>query len=197
MRSRPAVFVALALSLAACSKQRNHEERRLPDGSTLLECELSLRGCLAEAERLCRDESFTVLGANHVVRHYGADAGESKVVLTSSSARVRCLSRGAEPPSLTPEERPRDAACQVEHLGRRVHPHKAPVRLRLGERLELEAPTGADDQDVGGLRRMFRQQKHRHAMKVGETGHLSRSVIGVAGDRRGIGEGLHWVHGCA
>jgi hypothetical protein len=63
------------------------------------------------------------------------------------------------------------------------------VRLRLGERLELEAPTGADDQDVSGLRRMFRQQKHRHAMKVGETGHLSRSVIGVVGDRRRIGEG--------
>lgn len=104
MRSRPAVFVALVLSLAACAKQRNHEERKLPDGTTLLECDLALRSCLAEAERLCRDESFTVLGANHVVQHYGADTGESKVVLTSSSARIRCLSRGAEPPSLTPEQ---------------------------------------------------------------------------------------------
>jgi hypothetical protein len=105
MRPRPAVFVVLVLSLAACSKQRNHEERRLPDGTTLLECNVALRSCLAEAERLCRNESFAVLGANNVVRHYGADAGDSKVVLLESSARIRCLSRGAEPPSLAPEER--------------------------------------------------------------------------------------------
>jgi hypothetical protein len=104
MRHRPAVFVALVLSLAACSKQKNHEERRLPDGTTLLECNVALRSCLAEAERVCRNESFAVLGANNVVRHYGADAGDSKVVLIESSARIRCLSRGAEPPSLTPAE---------------------------------------------------------------------------------------------
>jgi hypothetical protein len=95
--------VALALSLAACSKQRNHEERRLPDGSVLLECNVALRSCLTEAERVCRDQSYAVLGANNVVRTYGAESGESKVVLLSSSARIRCLSRGAEPLRLTPE----------------------------------------------------------------------------------------------
>lgn len=96
-------FAALAvvLSLSACAKQSHQKEQRLPDGSVLLECELSLRTCLAQAERLCRDESYTVLAANHVVRHYGADTGDSKVVLQSSSARVRCLSRGAEPPNVT------------------------------------------------------------------------------------------------
>lgn len=110
MRSRLAVFVALALSLGACSKQHNHDQRRLPDGTTLIECNVALRSCLAEAERVCRDESYTVLGANNVVRHYGADAGESKVVLVESSARIRCLSRGAEPASLTPSEMARTTA---------------------------------------------------------------------------------------
>jgi len=106
MTARSAVpFVALALSLVACAKPSNHAEQRLPDGTTVLECELSLRTCLAEAERVCRGESYTVLAANHVVRHYGADTGDSKVVLQSSSARVRCLSRGAEPPSVTEDRR--------------------------------------------------------------------------------------------
>lgn len=107
MSSRP-VLVLLALSLAACSKQPHPGQQRLPDGTTLIECDVPLRSCLVEAERLCRDESYTVLGANHVVRHYGAEGGDSQVVLSSSSVRVRCLARGAEPPSLTP-----DAAARV------------------------------------------------------------------------------------
>ncbi len=109
MSPRPAVLVLLALSLAACSKQPDPGQQRLPDGTTLIECDVSLRNCLVEAERLCRDESYTVLGANHVVRHYGAEGGDSQVVLSSSSVRVRCLSRGAEPPSLTPDAAARAA----------------------------------------------------------------------------------------
>lgn len=127
MRARHSVpFAALALSLVACTKQSNHEAQRLPDGSVVLECNLSLRTCLAEAERLCREESYTVLAANHVVRHYGADTGDSKVVLRSSSARVRCLSRGAEPPSVTED--------------RHLKPAKAPATSTAQPRRVTSAP---------------------------------------------------------
>jgi hypothetical protein len=102
MRSQHSVaLLALGLSLSACAKTSAYTEKRLPDGATLFECQLALKGCLDAAERACRGESYTVLGAHNLVKHYGADTGDSKVVLHSSSAVIRCLRHGEEPADLS------------------------------------------------------------------------------------------------
>lgn len=99
-RSRPSAYlfglVLLALT-AACSSATGRPVR-LGEGSYSLSCKGPLTNCLKHAERLCKDEGYTVSEARDVQERAGSASGQSQVVIQKSDATIHCGAQAARPP---------------------------------------------------------------------------------------------------
>jgi hypothetical protein len=83
----------------------------MADGGYSLSCKGSLRECLHNAERICRDQGYTVREARDTRERLGGETGQSQVVIEKSDAIIYCgdtaphaeprLQRETEPGSST------------------------------------------------------------------------------------------------
>jgi hypothetical protein len=104
------LLLPLAMALPACSSTPGAPVKQ-PDGSYALFCKGPLSACLRHAERLCKDEGYTVAEARDVRELLGHESGQSQVMIEKSDATIYCgahtsrapirLTREAEPPSET------------------------------------------------------------------------------------------------
>lgn len=89
-------LVLFALT-AACSSGTGRPIR-LGDGSYSLSCKGPLTNCLKHAERLCKDEGYTVSEGRDVQDRAGSASGQSQVVIQKSDATIHCGKQAARPP---------------------------------------------------------------------------------------------------
>lgn len=97
--SRPLhlLWLALLALTAACSSATGRPVR-LGDGSYSLSCKGPLTNCLKHAERLCKDEGYSVSEARDVQDRAGSASGQSQVVIQKSDATIHCGTQAARPP---------------------------------------------------------------------------------------------------
>ena len=70
---------------------------RQPDGSYSVSCKGPLSDCLRHAERVCRDQGYTVAEGRDVREFVGHESGQSHVLIQSSAATVYCGSHAPRP----------------------------------------------------------------------------------------------------
>jgi hypothetical protein len=75
---------------------------------------------------------------------------------------------------------------QLQHLGRRVHPHKLPLGLAVGKLLQLQAAACTEYQYLAGGWDAFAQQQGGHALQGLETRYQPHRAFGVAGNSVGV-----------
>lgn len=85
------------LCAAACSGGSGRPSR-LSDGGYALSCKGPLSDCLRHAERLCKDEGYTVAEARDVRERLGGDTGQSQVVIQKSDATIYCGDHASKEP---------------------------------------------------------------------------------------------------
>jgi hypothetical protein len=91
MKSLPGrALFALLLPVLACSGGGSGRPARLADGGYSLSCKGPLSDCLRHAERLCKDQGYTVQEARDVLDKFGPDNGQSQVVVEKSDATIHC-----------------------------------------------------------------------------------------------------------
>jgi hypothetical protein len=105
------LFLALPV---ACSHGSGGPVRQA-DGGYELSCKGPLSDCLRHAERLCRDDGYTVTEARDVRDLLGHESGQSQVMIEKSGATIYCGS----------------------------HPTRAPIELKRETPLEPAAPSPA------------------------------------------------------
>lgn len=90
---KPATWLAsstlVALTLG-CSNGATGRPARLADGGYSLSCRGPLSECLRHAERLCRDQGYTVRDARDIQERLGAETGQSQVIVEKSEATIDC-----------------------------------------------------------------------------------------------------------
>jgi len=107
----PRRFLVLTLLLAAACSHGGGGPVRQPDGGYALFCKGPLSDCLRHAERVCKDEGYTVDEARDVRELLGHASGQSQVLIEKSEATIYCgthaprasirLTRPTEPPTET------------------------------------------------------------------------------------------------
>ena len=117
LRLLPCLTLCLACSGASKGPARE------ADGSYHLSCRGPLTDCLQRAERLCKDEGYSVASARDVQELLGHESGESQVAIRKSEAVIYCGAKvpAAERPMIelkretpiaaTPEPSPAPAAA--------------------------------------------------------------------------------------
>jgi hypothetical protein len=112
--ARPAhhPWLVLFALTAACSSGTGRPVR-LGDGSYSLSCKGPLTNCLKHAERLCKDDGYTVSEARDVQERAGHASGQSQVVIQKSDATIHCGTQAPRPPIelKRPEPEPAPAAA--------------------------------------------------------------------------------------
>lgn len=109
---RPHCLLLLLLT-AACSHGTGRPAR-LADGGYSLSCKGPLTDCLKHAERLCKDEGYTVSEARDVQELAGHESGQSQVMLQKSDATIHCGTQAPRPPiELKRPPQPEPAAAPV------------------------------------------------------------------------------------
>jgi hypothetical protein len=103
---RPLSMLALLLSVA-CSAATGRPVRHA-DGGYSLSCKGPLSDCLHHAERLCKDDGYSVVEAHDVRERLGHQSGQSTILIQKSDATIYCgkhaprapieLKRAPEPP---------------------------------------------------------------------------------------------------
>jgi hypothetical protein len=87
---------------------------RQADGGYSLSCKGPLSDCLRHAERLCRDEGYTVTEGRDVRDLAGHESGQSQVLIEKSNATIYCGSHAPRPPiELKRESAPEPAPAVV------------------------------------------------------------------------------------
>ena len=69
----------------------------MSDGGYSLSCKGPLSDCLHHAERLCRDEGYTVREARSVRERLGGETGQSQVIIEKSDATIYCGNSAPHP----------------------------------------------------------------------------------------------------
>jgi len=82
-------FWMLALLSVACSHGTGRPVRQ-GDGGYSLSCKGPLSDCLHHAERLCKDDGYTVADARDVREFVGHESGQSHVLIQKSDATIYC-----------------------------------------------------------------------------------------------------------
>ncbi len=85
------------LALAACTRGTGRPVRQA-DGGYSLSCKGPLTDCLRHAERLCRNDGYTVAEARDVRDRMGHESGQSQVLLQTSDATIYCGTQAPRPP---------------------------------------------------------------------------------------------------
>lgn len=94
----PRVAAAALLAIACGGGVAGTVRTQRLDASTFeLECQGPLANCLVEADTLCRGAPYTVLTAQDRRDLYGPSDGPSQVEVRSSTATLRCETRGRVP----------------------------------------------------------------------------------------------------
>ncbi len=88
----------LALLVTACSAGGG-QPARLSDGGYRLSCRGPLSDCLRGADKLCREQGYTVTDARDQRELLGHEQGQSQVEVRKSQATIYC---GKSPPPATP-----------------------------------------------------------------------------------------------
>jgi hypothetical protein len=76
--------------VVSCSSGGTGRPARLADGGYSLSCKGPLTDCLRHAERLCKDQGYTVQEARDVLDKFGPENGQSQVVVEKSDATIHC-----------------------------------------------------------------------------------------------------------
>lgn len=90
----PLCLAALAIG---CSRGSGAPVRQA-DGGYSLSCKGPLSDCLRHAERLCRDDGYTVTEGRDVRDLAGHESGQSQVLIEKSNATIYCGSHATRPP---------------------------------------------------------------------------------------------------
>jgi hypothetical protein len=95
-RVLPALLVGLVglVALAGCSRGAEAPAQQ-PDGGYRLSCVGPLTECLERAEKLCKDEGYSVMGQD-THEMLGHEQGQSQVEVRKSEATVYCGKPKAE-----------------------------------------------------------------------------------------------------
>jgi hypothetical protein len=91
------MLTVLSMGVAIGCAHGTGSPSRLSDGGYALSCKGPLSDCLHHAERLCRDEGYTVAEARDVRELYGHESGQSQVLVETSNATVYCGSHTTRP----------------------------------------------------------------------------------------------------
>lgn len=86
----------LALPLG-CSRGSGTPVRQA-DGGYSLSCKGPLSDCLRHAERLCRDDGYTVTEGRNLRDLVGHESGQSRILIEKSNATIYCGSHTTKPP---------------------------------------------------------------------------------------------------
>jgi len=89
-------LVWLGLVLVACSSGSG-KPARLPDGGYRLSCRGPLSDCLKGAEKICREQGYTIGSARDARELLGHEQGQSQVEVRKSEATIYC--GNASPPA--------------------------------------------------------------------------------------------------
>jgi hypothetical protein len=90
------LLATLALFVAGCATFATASTHRLPDGAYELVCTTSLPRCLDHADDVCQGAGYDVVRAKDQ-RDYRGPGGIGEAETRTSSAVVRCGSRGGAP----------------------------------------------------------------------------------------------------
>ena len=94
-------LVLLGLVLAACSGSSG-KPTKLPDGGYRLSCRGPLSDCLKGADKLCREQGYTVSEARDQLELLGHEQGQSQVEVRKSQATIYC-GKTAPAPAHSPD----------------------------------------------------------------------------------------------
>ena len=123
---RPLSLLVLLLPLA-CSPATGRPVRH-SDGGYSLSCKGPLSDCLHHAERLCKDEGYTVVEARDVRERLGHQSGQSTVLIQKSDASIYCGKHAPRVPiELKREPAPAPAAAPPAPAPAPAPPKPAPV----------------------------------------------------------------------
>jgi hypothetical protein len=101
-----------ALSALACARGSGHSARHA-DGSYDLTCKGPLVDCLKQAERLCRDQGYTVESGHELQDKLGHESGQSQVTVVRSDATIKCGNASTERPPIKLERPPEPTPAPV------------------------------------------------------------------------------------
>src|SRR5512134_381174 len=87
-------LVWLGLVLLACSSGSG-KPTRLPDGGYRLSCRGPLSDCLKGADKICREQGYTIGSGRDARELLGHEQGQSQVEVRKSEATIYC---GNAPP---------------------------------------------------------------------------------------------------
>lgn len=115
---RPGFGLAvLALSALGCGSRVTGAPVRHSDGAYDVSCKGPLSDCLKQAERVCRDEGYTVAAARDVRELLGGETGKSQIAVQKSDATFYCgrLPTAIERPMIElKRERPLESSTPKE-----------------------------------------------------------------------------------
>jgi hypothetical protein len=86
-------------ALCACHSVTQAPVRQ-PDGSWHLQCGSALNVCVQQADDLCKDRGYVVLGGLNKRQLYGAELGQSQVAVRESELNVACVDRRGDMPKV-------------------------------------------------------------------------------------------------
>lgn len=101
------VWVLGSFASLSCARASGHSARH-SDGSYDLTCKGYLVDCLKQAERLCREQGYTVESGHELRQKLGHQAGQSQVAVVRSEATIVCGNVANERPPIK-LERPQPA----------------------------------------------------------------------------------------
>jgi len=118
-------FLFLLLPVA-CSHGSGAPVRQA-DGGYSLSCKGPLSDCLRHAERLCRDQGYTVTEGRSIRELAGHESGQSQVLLETSNATIYCGSHATRPPIELKRETPLEPVAPVVAAPTPAPPAPAPA----------------------------------------------------------------------
>lgn len=118
----------LATQTLACSRGSGAPVRHA-DGSYSLSCKGPLSDCLRHAERLCRDEGYTVSEARDIRDLVGHESGQSRVLIQKSNATIYCGDHATREPIALKRDPANEPAAPAPEVAPAPTPTPAPAPL--------------------------------------------------------------------